>query len=117
MKPVLLYVEDDDNVRRAMMRLLEHEGFHVHETSTTIGAHVVIELHREGELCLAGILTDWNLVGETAEAIIGWARELGLPCLVMSGSAAKPGFLPWIVKSDTDGLRDWLRSVRSAVPA
>ena len=112
-RPRILYVEDDAMVARAMRRVLEREGFEVEHVTTTLAARHALNRHRDESVSLAAILSDWNLAVGTAEAVVGWARSERIPCLVMSGSPGRTGILPWIDKTDLDGLRDWLRSVRA----
>jgi DNA-binding response OmpR family regulator len=106
MKPRILYVEDDRLVARAMLRLLEAEGFEVFPARSVLEAQAVI-----ASGVVEAVLTDWNLAGETSEPIVAWGRAARVPTVVVSGSE-RVGILPWIEKTDTTGIREWLRSVR-----
>lgn len=110
MKPRLLYVEDRPLVARAMIRLLEHEGFEVFPAMSVADAMGVLQLTD-----VDAIVTDWNLGSETAAPVVAYGRGTPVPTVVVSGEPC--GIVPWIAKTDTTGIREWLRSVRRELEA
>jgi CheY-like chemotaxis protein len=83
MRPVILVVEDQIPVRRAIARMLRGEGWQVAEAAAELDACGLIA---GGEL--DAVLTDLHLgAGGSGRVVAEAARIRRVPCVTMTGSA------------------------------
>jgi CheY-like chemotaxis protein len=95
--PQVLVVDDDDQVRRFIVRVLQEEGFGVHEAPD---GHEALEYVRAAPAFLDLVVSDVVMPRvngvELVEALAAWWPDL--PCILISGYAppqlAELGIVP-----------------------
>lgn len=114
----VLFVEDDRNVSRAMLRWLGRRGCEVtHHHTRAMGLIALAD----SRFTFDAVITDWMLWTHprednngTAEAIVSAAQSKRIPVRVFSGSQCPSDELAsiWLGKTDLEGLEAFLKEVR-----
>jgi len=117
----LLYVEDDHNIAKGMIRWFENRGCEVtHVASSARAVHNMRKPKEDSDPPLFDlVLTDWNLIGgDRGKDVVVEARAQNLLVRVYSGNGFDPSEHPsdmkdiWLVKSEFEGIEAFLRLVR-----
>ena len=79
--PVILVVDDEEPVRRVLLRLLQREGYAVLGAGSAEEARAILE-----EQDIALVMTDMNMSGESGMGLVKWASgRPGLATLMITG--------------------------------
>ena len=111
-KLLVLLVEDDKNVAKAMIRWLKSKGCEVSHLVGDVSAYWTLD---RDAFQFDAVITDWDLgAGETGQAIVSAAQARKIPVRVFSGSPCPSDELAsiWLGKTDLDGLKAFLDEVR-----